>query len=75
MKGISSKWKELIIFACVIMISGIVLSDARVKPFQVKSFNVVLSVTMLLSFKLVYKISAIIMGKSMGYMAGELIGH
>ena len=34
MKGISSKWKELIIFACVIMISGIVLSDARVQAFS-----------------------------------------
>ena len=34
MKGISSKWKELIIFACVIIISGIVLSDARVQAFS-----------------------------------------
>lgn len=34
MKGISSKWKELIIFTCVILISGIVLSDARVQAFS-----------------------------------------
>ena len=34
MKGISSKWKELIIFTCVIMISGISLSDERVQAFS-----------------------------------------
>lgn len=34
MKGISSKWKELIIFICVIIMSGNVFSDAKVQAFS-----------------------------------------
>ncbi len=34
MRGISSKWKELIIFTCVILITGISLSDERVQAFS-----------------------------------------
>ena len=34
MKGISSKWKGLIICICVILLSGLLLSDARVQAFS-----------------------------------------
>lgn len=34
MKGISSKWKVLIIFTCVFIMSGILLFDARVQAFS-----------------------------------------
>ncbi len=34
MKGISSKWKALIIFICVISLSGLLLSDTKIQAFS-----------------------------------------
>jgi len=73
MKGISSKWKVLMLFVCVLL-SGGLLFDGKTEAFSSQMIQRGAVGDDVISYKPDCKISAIIMGALMVSMAGGPTG-